>query len=170
MAQEEAATNECEFRLQSRQNSPGRPSKPGSYRDIEERTGIDKDTIRKAEQHVAAIEAHPEVVEEEEELSQQFRGNLPRNSQGGRPVKPGSYRDIEERTGIDKDREEQLRSKLERNSGSGRPPASGSLRDASQRIGIPHRRLGPRCTVYRGRSPSSECVRSPALSKEGHVL
>jgi len=98
VAQEEAATNEGEFRLQSRQNSPGRPSKPGSYRDIEERTGIDKDR------------------------EEQLRGNLPRNpeenfcgnstqktiDQGvpipkrGRPsgTVPGSYRDIAQRTGI----------------------------------------------------------------------
>jgi len=43
----------------------GRPlgPTPGSYRDIEERTGIPQPTIRRVEQHVAAIESHPEIAE-----------------------------------------------------------------------------------------------------------
>ncbi len=50
----------------------GRPPgpTPGSYRDIEDRTGIPQATIRRAEQHVAAIEAHPEVREEPHDVRQ----------------------------------------------------------------------------------------------------
>jgi len=33
----------------------GRPPEPGSYRDVEQRTGIPESTIRRAEQHVAAM-------------------------------------------------------------------------------------------------------------------
>ncbi len=76
-----ASTEETEqLRLESRQKMPadvisipkrGRPAgtMPGSYRDIEERTGIDKDTIRLAEKHVAALEAHPEVREAPQALA-----------------------------------------------------------------------------------------------------
>lgn len=64
VAQEEAKNDEGETRPNFGQVSkPARgPSiKPGSYRDIEERTGIPQPTIRLAEQHVATLEAHPDV-------------------------------------------------------------------------------------------------------------
>lgn len=37
----------------------GRPREAGSYRDIEDRTGIPQPTIRRAEHHVAAVERYP---------------------------------------------------------------------------------------------------------------
>ena len=64
VAQEEAKNDEGETRPNFGQvSTPARgPSiKPGSYRDIEERAGIPQPTIRLAEQHVATLEAHPDV-------------------------------------------------------------------------------------------------------------
>lgn len=64
VAEEEAKNDEGETRPNFGQVSKparGRSMQPGSYRDIERRTGIDKDMICLAEQHVAAIEAHPDV-------------------------------------------------------------------------------------------------------------
>ncbi len=46
---------EEQFRPNSGRNSKrGRPPESGSYRDIEDRTGIPRQTIKDAEQHVAA--------------------------------------------------------------------------------------------------------------------
>lgn len=51
-----------ELRADSARNSGrGRPPTPGSYRDIEQRIGVPESTIRLAEQHVAAVEAHPDL-------------------------------------------------------------------------------------------------------------
>lgn len=51
-----------EFRAELTRNSKGgRPVEQGSYRDIEKRTGIPQETIRHAEQHVAAAEKYPEL-------------------------------------------------------------------------------------------------------------
>lgn len=46
----------------SEERKGGRGKKSiGSYRDIEERTGIDKDAFRQAEQHVQAVDSYPEL-------------------------------------------------------------------------------------------------------------
>jgi hypothetical protein len=42
------------FRADSARKPPGRPAKPGSYRDVARRTGIPVSTIRDAERHVNA--------------------------------------------------------------------------------------------------------------------
>ncbi len=47
-----------EFRPNSGQK-PGRPTKPGSLRDVEDRIGQPRETIREAEQHVATADAYP---------------------------------------------------------------------------------------------------------------
>ncbi len=39
----------------------GRPPEPGSYRDVEQRTGIPGTSIRRAEEHVAAVETYPDL-------------------------------------------------------------------------------------------------------------
>lgn len=63
-AAKEAASEEPEFRTDSVQKSKrGRPSKPGSERDVQERTGIRASTVRDAEKHVAAVEKYPELEE-----------------------------------------------------------------------------------------------------------
>jgi hypothetical protein len=54
----------------ARNSKRGHPFEPGSYRDVEQRTGIPTSTIRRAEKHVAAIEAHPEVREEPHDVRQ----------------------------------------------------------------------------------------------------
>lgn len=50
-----------ELRPESGRNSRGRPSEPGSIRDVAERIGIPRSTIERAEQHVAAVERYPEL-------------------------------------------------------------------------------------------------------------
>jgi len=55
-----------EFRATVARNSEptgGRPKEPGSYRDIEHRTGIPQATIRVAEKHVHAVNEFPELEE-----------------------------------------------------------------------------------------------------------
>lgn len=47
----------------------GRPKEPGSYRDLEERTGIPEATIRAAEQHVAAVAAHPDLADKPQSVA-----------------------------------------------------------------------------------------------------
>jgi hypothetical protein len=57
----EVAKEEAEdFRLESgRKSSRGRPPEPGSSRDIERRTGLDRSTVQMAETHVATADTFP---------------------------------------------------------------------------------------------------------------
>jgi len=85
VAQEEAERGEdetCSKLEQVSKPARGPSTQPGSYRDVEQRTGI----------------AEEEVETDEEG----FRANLAQKPQGGRSPgpTPGSYRAIEERTGI----------------------------------------------------------------------
>ncbi len=48
-----------EFRPDSGRNSRGRPSESGSYRDVEERTGISRSTASDATRHVETAETYP---------------------------------------------------------------------------------------------------------------
>jgi len=51
----------CAHSAQVSKPTRGPSIQPGSYRDVEQRTGIPVASIKRAEQRVAAIEAHPET-------------------------------------------------------------------------------------------------------------
>lgn len=46
-----------------RKSERGRPNESGSYREVEEHTGLSKSTIQRAEKHVEAVEKYPELKE-----------------------------------------------------------------------------------------------------------
>lgn len=52
---------QAEFRPDSGRNSMGRPPEPASERAVAERIGVPRQTIQKAQQHVAAAEKYPEL-------------------------------------------------------------------------------------------------------------
>jgi hypothetical protein len=57
------AAEEAEFRPAMGRNSeqprPGRPTTAGSVRNVQQRTGIDKATMQRAEDHLAAVAKYP---------------------------------------------------------------------------------------------------------------
>ena len=55
----EAAEREAEIRPKPGRNGPGRPTEPGSRRDVAAKTGITRSEQTRIEQHVTLAEQHP---------------------------------------------------------------------------------------------------------------
>ncbi len=62
LAEVAAESDRSEFRGKTPRNLTGRPQEPGSLRRIAERLNVDEKTIRNAKEHVAAIDAYPELT------------------------------------------------------------------------------------------------------------
>jgi hypothetical protein len=62
LAEMAAEVDHAEFRGTTPRNGHGRPEEPGSLRRVADRLGVNKKTVSNARDHVAAIDAYPELT------------------------------------------------------------------------------------------------------------